>query len=286
MQVRTTSTSAEAIAAYGATPSSMEISEVYEALRSGLVDGCYTMFGAGAVLALQEVGSYALITPFYSTVYTYCMNKDTWNSMANWEGYEELRQMLLARVPHFGNNAPHADKWMTWATEAYYGICQEMSSKYAKYYRAGLYGAADHVGQGYTTWATPDGRKAGTPIADSASPAQSRDVCGPTAVLNSSCCYDHGKFMDGVCLNMRIHPSALSREDGCRKLSSMILTYMDQGGAEVQFNVVSAEMMRAAQKTPDEYRDLVVRIAGYSAYFVELSTDCQNDLIARNENMI
>ena len=92
--------------------------------------------------------------------------------------------------------------------------------------------------------------------------------------------------MDCVCLNLRIHPSALSREDGSKKLADMIKTYHQMGGAEVQFNVVSAETMRAAQAAPDEYRDLVVRIAGYSAYFVELTTDQQNDLIARNENMI
>ncbi|WP_278278322.1 glycine radical domain-containing protein [Acetitomaculum ruminis] len=123
-------------------------------------------------------------------------------------------------------------------------------------------------------------------MADAASPAQGRDKNGPTSVLNSSCCYDHGKFMDGVCLNIRIHPSALSREDGNQKLGSMIRAYMDQGGAEVQFNVVSSETMRAAQENPEEYKDLVVRIAGYSAYFVELSKDCQNDLITRSENVI
>ena len=206
--------------------------------------------------------------------------------MANWKGYEELQQMLLQKVPHFGNGDPYADKWMTWVTDEYHRLCGEMTTKYATYYRAGLYGAADHVGQGYFTWATPDGREAGKPIADGASPAQSRDKNGPTAVLISECCYDHSKFMDGVCLNLRIHPTALAREDGCRKLAAMIRSYMDMGGAEVQFNIVSAETMRAAQENPEEYRDLVVRIAGYSAYFIELSRDCQNDVIARNENII
>ena len=92
--------------------------------------------------------------------------------------------------------------------------------------------------------------------------------------------------MDGVCLNIRMHPSALSNEEGICKLRDMIKTYMQDGGAEVQFNVVSTETMKKAQEKPEEYRNLVVRIAGYSAYFVELSRDCQNDLIARNENMI
>jgi pyruvate-formate lyase len=142
------------------------------------------------------------------------------------------------------------------------------------------------VGQGYTTWATPDGRRAGTPIADAASPVQGRDTNGPTAVFLSSLCYDHRRFMDGVCLNIRLHPTTLSRDDGIAKLRDMVKAYMDSGGAEAQFNVVSTDVLRKAQREPGEYRNLVVRIAGYSAYFVELTLDCQNDLISRHENVI
>ena len=91
--------------------------------------------------------------------------------------------------------------------------------------------------------------------------------------------------MDGVCLNLRFHPKALEREDGNQKLATLIKSYMAQGGAEVQFNIVSADTMREAQENPDDYKDLIVRIAGYSAYFVELTTDCQNSLIERTENM-
>ncbi len=206
--------------------------------------------------------------------------------MANWEGYEPLRQQIINQVPHFGNDDPYADQQMTWVTNSYYDTCKDCYSTRAKIFKAGLYGAADHVGQGYTTWATPDGRKAGTPIADAASPVQSRDTNGPTAVFLSSLCYDHSRFMDGVCLNIRIHPTALSRDDGIVKLRDMVKVYMDRGGAEAQFNVVSTEVLRKAQENPDEFRNLVVRIAGYSAYFVELTRDCQNDLISRHENRI
>ena len=90
--------------------------------------------------------------------------------------------------------------------------------------------------------------------------------------------------MNGLALNIRIHPSALNGEEGISKLRNLTQTYMDMGGMEVQYNIVSSETMRAAQKDPDTYRDLVVRIAGYSAYFNELSLDCQNDLISRTEN--
>ena len=246
----------------------------------------YTSFG-GTGTGLATVADSLCTIEYACFDKKICTTRELYDAMmANWEGHEDLRQRLLAEVPHFGNSDPYADKWMKFATESYADLCASKSSHYAKYYRAGLYGAADHVSQGYVTWATPDGRLSGTPIADAASPAQGRDKNGPTAVLVSSCCYNHHRFMDGVCLNLRIHPSVLSREDGVKKLSDMIKTYHDMGGAEVQFNVVSSETMRKAQADPDEYRDLVVRIAGYSAYFVELTTDQQNDLISRNENVI
>jgi len=156
----------------------------------------------------------------------------------------------------------------------------------APYYKPGLYGAADHIAQGYHTWATPDGRKTGEPIADAASPVQSHDKFGPTAIFNSSLVYDQSKMLDGIALNLRMHPSALANQEGIDKLRDMSKIYFEQGGLEVQYNVVDTETLRKAQKDPGEYRDLVVRIAGYSAYFVELGTDLQNDIIARNENML
>ena len=93
-------------------------------------------------------------------------------------------------------------------------------------------------------------------------------------------------MLDGIALNLRMHPSALANQEGIDKLRDMSKIYFEQGGLEVQYNVVDTETLRKAQKDPGEYRDLVVRIAGYSAYFVELGTDLQNDIIARNENML
>jgi pyruvate formate-lyase/glycerol dehydratase family glycyl radical enzyme len=216
-----------------------------------------------------------------------CTTRELYDAfMANWEGYEGLRQRILNEVPHFGNNDPYADAEMKWICDTYYEICQQCNSTRAKHYKSGLYGASDHVAQGYRAWATPDGRKTGEPIADASSPAQGRDISGPTAVLLSECCFDHSKFMDGLALNIRIHPTALNGEDGTAKLRDLTKAYLANGGMEVQYNIVSSETMRAAQADPDAYRNLVVRIAGYSAYFVELNQDCQNDLIARTENSI
>ena len=206
--------------------------------------------------------------------------------MANWEGYEVLRQRIISEVPHFGNADPYADEMMAWVINAYYEACKECYSSRTRIFKAGLYGAADHVGQGYTAWATPDGRKAGTPIADAASPVQGRDTNGPTAVFTSSLCYDHSKFMDGVCLNVRLHPTVLSREDGIIKLRDLVKAYMAAGGAETQFNVVSTETppRRAgkARRVPQPRRPH----RRVSAYFVELTRDCQDDLISRTENML
>ncbi|MCR5175206.1 MAG: hypothetical protein K6C09_11345 [Oscillospiraceae bacterium] len=214
-----------------------------------------------------------------------CTTRELYDAvMANWEGYEPLRQQILAEVPHFGNADPYADMEMKWCIDTYVDQCHNVYSARSRVYKSGLYGAADHIAQGYHTWATPDGRRTGEPIADAASPAQGRDRNGPTAVFTSALCYDHSRFMDGIALNLRMHPSVLANQDGINKLRDVSKAYFDQGGLEVQYNVVDTNTLRAAQAEPSSYRDLVVRIAGYSAYFIELGRDLQNDIIARNEN--
>ncbi|MDR2196424.1 MAG: hypothetical protein LBO07_00445 [Coriobacteriales bacterium] len=206
--------------------------------------------------------------------------------LANWEGFEDLRQRIVNEVPHYGNADPYVDEELRWCVDMYYRICQECTNVRGGRYTSGLYGASDHVHQGYSTWATPDGRHAGQPIADAMSPAQSRDVNGPTAVFHSTCCFDHHHYLGGIALNLRMHPSALRSEQGAAKLRDLTKTYFDQGGMEVQYNIVDTDTLRKAQESPSEYRDLVVRIAGYSAYFVELGENLQNDIIARHENVI
>ena len=207
---------------------------------------------------------------------------DAW--IANWEGYEPLRQRLLNEVSHYGNADPYADMELKWCVDLYYRICQEFHSTRSKVYKCGLYGASDHVQQGHITFATPDGRKTGEPIADAMSPAQSRDKNGPTAVFQSTLVFDHHHYLGGIALNMRMHPSVLSNQEGIDKLRDMTKSYFEDGGMEVQYNVVDTVTLREAQEEPEKYRDLVVRIAGYSAYFIELGTDLQNDIISRNEN--
>ena len=206
--------------------------------------------------------------------------------LADWEGYEDLRQRVLNEVPHFGNADPYADEEMKYCTDLYYSIAQTFSNPRCKVYKCGTFGASDHVVQGEITWATPDGRKTGTPIADAASPAQGRDKNGPTSVFLSSTQIEHGHFMDGMALNLKIHPSSLKRNDGITKLEDATKAYFDMGGMEVQYNVVDAETLRKAQAHPEEYHNLVVRIAGFSAYFVDMTPAMQADIISRAEHNI
>jgi formate C-acetyltransferase len=203
--------------------------------------------------------------------------------MANWEGYEMLRQQIIAEVPHFGNDDPYVDDLMRWCSDTYYDLTRECYSSRTRHFKAGLYGATEHIFQGEQTWATPDGRKTGEPLADASSPAQARDKNGPTAVFNSELTgFDSGKFMDGVALNIKIHPTAMRGSDGLSKWRELTKSYMQRGGMEVQYNIVDDEILKAAQEHPEDYQNLVVRIAGYSAYFVELNEACQNDLISRH----
>ena len=206
--------------------------------------------------------------------------------LANWEGYESLRQRIINEVPHYGNADPYADEQMKYMIDLYYGLSRKYSTERCKVYKCGTFGASDHVVQGEITWATPDGRKTGDPIADASSPCQGRDVCGPTAVFRSSTYFDHSHFMDGMALNLKIHPTALQANDGITKLEDVTKSYFDMGGMEVQYNVVDGKTLRKAQKDPDKYHNLVVRIAGFSAYFVDMTEAMQADIISRAEHQI
>ena len=199
------------------------------------------------------------------------------------DGYEELQQRVLKEVPHFGNGDEYADSEMKYVTDLYYNCSRKFYTERAKVYRCGTFGASDHLVQGEFTWATPDGRKAGEPIADACSPCQGRDVNGPTAVFKSSSEIDQEHFLDGMALNIKMHPTVMN--GSVDKVEDATKAFFDMGGMEVQYNVVNAETLRKAQKDPDKYHNLVVRIAGFSAYFVDMTDEMQEDIISRNEHM-
>jgi len=202
--------------------------------------------------------------------------------MANWAGKEDLRQFILNEAPHYGNDNEYTDVFAKWASDVYGNVINAATGPRG-HYAAGLYPVTAHVLFGMMTAASPDGRKAGEPLSDGISPVQQMDRNGPTATIKSVSNIDQKKFSNGTLLNMKIHPTALSNESGKMKLIALIRTYFAMGGMEMQFNVISGETLRAAQEKPEEYRDLVVRIAGFSAYFVELYKASQDDIIKRTE---
>ena len=212
-----------------------------------------------------------------------CTTRELYDAlMNNWKGYEDLQQYIKNECPHYGNANPEVDEIARWASEEYAKIVTSLTGPRGRY-TAGMYPVTAHVLFGAMTSATPDGRSAGVPLADGISPVQQMDKNGPTAVIASVATIDQTLFANGTLLNMKFSPSSLNGEDGVRKLAQLIQTYFDLGGMELQINVVSADTLRKAQKNPEEYKNLVVRIAGFSAYFVELNLACQEDLIARTE---
>jgi len=140
-----------------------------------------------------------------------------------------------------------------------------------------------HVYFGSVTGATPDGRLAGTPLSEGISPVQGADRCGPTAVLRSAGKMDHLKT-GGTLLNQKLTPKVLEGEEGVEKLAGLIRAYFAMNGHHIQFNVVTADTLRAAQRNPEAYRGLIVRVAGYSDYFCDLSRALQDEIIARTEH--
>ncbi|MFC1957138.1 glycine radical domain-containing protein, partial [Chloroflexota bacterium] len=134
--------------------------------------------------------------------------------------------------------------------------------------------------------ATPDGRKAGVPTAEGCSPTQGTDVKGPTAAVKSVAKLDHVLCDNGTLLNQKFHPTTMKDVSGLRKLSALIKTYFDLKGMHIQFNVVSADTLKAAQRHPEAYADLMVRVAGYSALFTSLDPTAQEDIIRRTEHAL
>jgi len=143
-----------------------------------------------------------------------------------------------------------------------------------------------HMRLGAATFATPDGRKAGEPIADAISPRQGFDKNGPTAYLRSAAKLPHRALTNGDQLNIRFSPGSVAGDAGALKLRSLISTYFKLGGMQVQFNVVSTDALHKAQEDPDSYKSLIVRIAGFSTYFVTLDKRTQDDFITRTEQTV
>lgn len=195
-------------------------------------------------------------------------------------------QQLLNRIgalPKFGNDVPEVDDFARDVAYTYTRPLLNYRNPRGGQYQAGLYPVSANVPLGAQTGATPDGRLANTPVADGVSPAAGRDVKGPTAAANSVSRLDHFIASNGTLFNMKFHPSALAGAGGLESFVALVRGYFDQKGSHMQFNVVSRETLRDAQKNPEKYKSLVVRVAGYSALFTTLSRSLQDDIINRTE---
>ncbi len=196
--------------------------------------------------------------------------------------YAEIRSMILS-LNAFGNDIEEVDMLAREAAYTYTKPMLKYRNPRGGQFQAGLYPVSANVPLGAQTGATPDGRLSGTPVADGVSPSAGRDVNGPTSAANSVSRLDHGIASNGTLFNMKFHPSALAGDTGLENFVALVETYFEQKGSHMQFNVVSRETLRDAQKNPDKYRSLVVRVAGYSALFTTLSKSLQDDIINRTE---
>jgi formate C-acetyltransferase len=204
---------------------------------------------------------------------------------ADFAGSEVLRQRLINRVPKFGNDDPRVDEFAARWGDRYCALVEQYPTVRGGVYQPGFYTVSAHVPMGANVGATPDGRHAGTPLADGGlSPTAGRDRRGATAVLHSVSKLDLRLASNGTLLNMKFLPSFFDGDEALARFAELLRGFCALHVPHVQFNVVAADTLRQAQANPDEFRSLVVRVAGYSAYFTELSLELQEALIERTEH--
>lgn len=206
----------------------------------------------------------------------------------NWEGYEKLYALVnSSKIPHYGNDNDYADELFKFMFETYCKNIKGRKNPRGGEFSPGVYTVNANVGMGLYTNASLDGRKISEPISDNMGPVHtaggSHDISGPTAIVNSVSKVDHSLASNGTLLNLRFPEEAVAGIEGRDILISFIDEYISKKGMHVQFNIMSAKTMKAAQNNPKDYKDMLVRVAGYSAYFVELGKPLQDDLIDRTE---
>jgi trans-4-hydroxy-L-proline dehydratase len=208
------------------------------------------------------------------------------NALASdFKGHEDLRYDLIYKTPKWGNDNEYADENALKVFEMFHAAVDGRPTVRGGTYRINMLPTTSHVYFGSVIGALPDGRKAREPLSEGISPVQGADTVGPTAVLNSAGKIGHTRT-GGTLLNMKFTPSFFDDDQSISKIGSLIRGYFKMEGHHIQFNVVSADTLRDAQKHPEKYRDLIVRVAGYSDYFNDLGTDLQNEIIKRTEQAV
>ncbi|MDY0091282.1 MAG: glycyl radical protein [Candidatus Vecturithrix sp.] len=201
----------------------------------------------------------------------------------DFKGYDALRNDLLNHTPKYGNDDDYADNVSRQVFDIYYNAINGRPSSKGGFFRINMLPTTCHVYFGSVTGALPDGRKAWQPVSEGISPVQGADRHGPTAVVKSATKIDHIKT-GGTLLNQKFTPQFLADDDGIDNVAHLVRSYFKMDGHHIQFNVVNAKTLRDAQKHPQNYRDLIVRVAGYSDYFVDLTEELQEEIIKRTEH--
>lgn len=202
---------------------------------------------------------------------------------ADFKGFEEMQYKLIYKTPKYGNDDDYADKQEVDVFNTYYNAINGHKTPRGGQYRVNMLPTTCHIYFGSVIGASADGRKSKQPLSEGISPVQGADVNGPTAVIKSAAKIDQVKT-GGTLLNQKFTPSLLETEKGCQSLVHLVRSYFKMDGHHIQFNVVDADVLRKAQKEPEKYKDLIVRVAGYSDYFNDLGVELQNEIITRTEH--
>jgi pyruvate formate-lyase/glycerol dehydratase family glycyl radical enzyme len=239
---------------------------------------------------IQGVGLGSITDMLTSIRYNIFDNKNlTWDELlkaidADFEGFEQIQYDLIYNTPKFGNDDDYADQNAVAVFEIYYDSINGRPTSRGGVHRINMLPTTCHVYFGSVMGATPDGRNAFKPLSEGISPSQGADKNGPTSVINSVSKIDHLRT-GGTLLNQKFSPQFFEDENSYDCLTALIRSYFSMDGHHIQFNVVKAETLRDAQKHPELFRDLIVRVAGYSDYFNDLGEDLQNEIINRTENV-
>jgi formate C-acetyltransferase len=212
--------------------------------------------------------------------------KDLLNALdSNFHEYDIIQQKIINKTPKYGNDDDYADSLTREVFEMVYNAIDNRPNTRGGVHRINLLPTTVHVYFGQVTGATPDGRNAYTPLSEGISPVQGMDVNGPTAVIKSAAKIDHLRT-GGTLLNQKFTPLFFSDQNRIKQLANLIRTYFKMNGHHMQFNVISVETLRAAQISPEKFRNLIVRVAGYSDYFNKLVPDLQEEIIRRTEHTL
>jgi len=252
--------------------------------------GCWnTSFGLMLAGSANTGDSMSVIDTLVFKDKKYTMDELITALDADWVGYENMRQTCINDVPKYGNDDDYADGWVSTVQNIWYDAIDRCNlnranfPEYGGYFRGASCLGNAAVSAGFAVGALPDGFKKGTPMADAMSPTQGRDVKGTTAVLKSMSKLPSSRFEMGTLLNQRLTPQILTTDEDVERFVDYLRTFEALGDYHVQFNVIDGKTLRAAMKEPEKYKDLLVRVASYVSYFIEIDPVGQMDIINRTE---